>query len=56
MKPSEDGWFEITVEVSISPVFFAWVFQFGELARINGPDSLIEEMQGLLKGNMQHYS
>ena len=27
--PSENGYFKVTVEVSLSPTFYAWVFRFG---------------------------
>jgi len=34
------GWFTISVEVSASPVFLGWMFQFGSKAEILEPDSL----------------
>lgn len=43
--------FKIHVEVSNSPVFLSWIFQFGEKAAILGPESLKSSMQELiLKG------
>jgi len=53
--PSEDDWFDISVSVSISPVFLAWMFQFGSLAVINTPDKLINAMCELLDENNQCY-
>ena len=53
--PAEDGWFEISVDVSISPVFLAWMFQFGEYAAILSPDSLIEAMQRMLEEHNRYY-
>ena len=54
--PSVDGWFDITVDVSISPVFLAWIFQFGRLAVIKSPEKLINAMQELLEEHMLNYS
>ena len=56
MLPSTDGWFEILVHVSISPVFLAWVFQFGDSAEIKEPDSLIVAMRELAKKSIRRYS
>lgn len=36
-KPVDDTHFELTAEVSLSPTFFAWVFQFGGKVQIQGP-------------------
>ena len=54
--PSTDGWFDIIVDVSISPVFLAWIFQFGRLSMIKSPEKLINAMQGLVEEHMQNYS
>jgi predicted DNA-binding transcriptional regulator YafY len=56
MLPSTDGWFEISVHVSISPVFLAWVFQFGDCAEIKEPDSLIVAMRELAEKSIRRYS
>lgn len=56
MRPSADGWFEISVDVSISPVFLAWVFQFGDSAEIKEPDSLIRAMRELAEKSIYRYS
>lgn len=53
--PSSDGWFEISVHVSISPVFLAWMFQFGDCAEIKEPDSLIMAMKELAEKSIQRY-
>lgn len=36
--------FEVTVEVSLSPTFYAWVFQFEGGVRILEPQSVVDEM------------
>ncbi|MDR1439322.1 MAG: WYL domain-containing protein [Clostridiales bacterium] len=51
-----DGWFEMGADVSVSPVFLAWMFQFGERAEIKAPASLIAAMRELLRANAEKYA
>ena len=51
----KDGKVEIRVEVSGSPVFLAWMFQFGDRAQILGPQSLLEAMRELVETNRAQY-
>jgi len=53
--PKDNDWFDIVVDVSVSPVFLAWIFQFGNRAEIQSPDSLIDAMKKLLDENAQNY-
>ena len=55
MLSSENSRFEISVHVSVSPVFLAWLFTFGGLAEIKAPDSLIAAMKELIIKNKQVY-
>ena len=55
MLSAGDGWFDILVDVSISPVFLAWMFNFGDCAVIKEPDSLITAMKELIEKNRRHY-
>ena len=41
--------FAFSVEVSVSPTFFAWVFEFGGKIKIINPQSVIDEYYELLK-------
>ena len=41
-KPVDDTHFLLTAEVSLSPTFFAWVFQFGGKIQIQGPEEAID--------------
>jgi len=47
--------FEVTVDVSVSPVFLGWLFQFGGKAVIKEPDSLIDAMRNLIDANSRVY-
>jgi len=51
-----DGWFEISADVSVSPVFLAWMFQFGDRAEIKKPESLIAAMRELIQANARKYT
>jgi len=50
-----DGWVTFSGEVSASPVFLSWLFQFGERAVIKEPDSLIEAMKTLISEASKNY-
>ena len=45
----DDNHFSVSREVSMSPTFYAWMFQFGEKAKIEAPDTLIEAYKKYLK-------
>ena len=47
--PVDAQTFRLTTEVSLSPTFFAWVFQFGGKVRILGPDEAIEKYRTMLQ-------
>lgn len=47
--------FEISVDVSNSPVFLSWMFQFGDKAEIVAPDSLRKSMAALIAENARKY-
>ena len=40
--------FEVTVDISASPVFLSWIAQFGDKAEIISPDSLRETMRAMI--------
>ena len=46
-KPVDDTHFLLTAEVSLSPTFFAWVFQFGAQVQIEGPKKAKEKYRAL---------
>jgi len=43
MIPQPDGTFTLTVDVDVSPVFYAWVFSFSGRVKILGPESVVQE-------------
>ena len=47
-KPVDDTHFLLTAEVSLSPTFFAWVFQFGGKVQILAPMDAFTEFQELI--------
>ena len=44
--------FSVSVEVSVSPTFFAWVFEFGGKIKILSPQCAIDEYVNLLKKSL----
>jgi len=53
---SGDNKFTIRANVSASPVFLGWMFQFGEQAEISEPESLREAMRGMLETGSKTYA
>ena len=47
--PEEDGRFRVKAEVSLSPPFFAWVFEFGGMIRIVSPQQAVDGYAKLAK-------
>ncbi len=46
---------EVRANVSVSPVFLGWMFQFGDRAEVTGPDSLRAAMLELIQANARQY-
>jgi len=55
LKARDNGWIEVKADVSVSPVFLAWMFQFGDHAQIKAPQSLITAMRESLLANAYKY-
>ena len=47
-KPVDDTHFHLTAEVSLSPTFFAWVFQFNGKVMIQGPEGAIQKYKFII--------
>ena len=50
----DDDHFRFKAEVSISPVFFAWIFQFGEMIQIIGPKEVKEIYSERLRKELEY--
>ena len=50
--PIDDSTFRLVAEVSLSPTFFAWVFQFSGKVKILKPIEAIEKYRALLQAGM----
>lgn len=48
-QKADEGHFQFTAEVSVSPTFFSWVFMFGGKIKILGPQSVIDAYDELIK-------
>ncbi len=44
-----DDYFTVTIEVSLSPPFYAWVFQFSGEIKILEPEEAVEKMNSMAK-------
>jgi predicted DNA-binding transcriptional regulator YafY len=55
IMPKDDGRFEVAVDVTVSPVFLGWIFQFGGKAQILCPDSLVDAMREMIAVNSAFY-
>ena len=55
LVPEEDGHFTVTLEVVVSPQFYAWLTAFGGDAEILGPPEVREEYRAHLAGILKQY-
>jgi predicted DNA-binding transcriptional regulator YafY len=55
LAPNDEGFFEVTVDVAVSPVFLGWIFQFGGKAKILSPSNLVDLMKEHIKSNIEIY-
>jgi len=44
MVPAGDNHFTITVRIALSPIFYGWIFQFGDLCEVIEPQSLKNDL------------
>jgi predicted DNA-binding transcriptional regulator YafY len=56
LHKTNDGKFIVNAEVSASPVFLGWIFQFGDLVEILEPESLRNAMLKMSKTCQEKYS
>lgn len=53
---SDESHFTVSVDVAVSPQFFAWVFAFGTAAEILSPESVREGFKQMACETLAHYS
>ncbi len=53
MVPQTDGTFTLSTTVTVSPVFFSWVFSFGGRVKILGPASVAEQYREMCRRAME---
>ncbi len=49
----DDGYFVASIEVALSPNFYAWVFRFGGGMKILSPKKAVEEMRGMAEAVLE---
>ncbi len=55
LRPADADHFDVTVKVSISPVFLTWLMNFGGRVRIAGPQWVIDEQVKLARACIGQY-
>lgn len=55
LVPQREGYFTVSANVVISPLFFAWVCGFGEEARIIWPEDIAGQMKEYIKNILKLY-
>ncbi len=55
MIPDGDSHFTINLNVAVSPQFFAWIFGFGNLAKVISPQSVVKEIINKIKEINESY-
>lgn len=56
LRPDEDGHFTVRASLVPSPQFYAWVFGFGDLAQILGPENVVDGMRAQLERTARLYN
>ena len=51
----DDDHFSVSVNVAVSPQFYAWVFGLGNYVTITGPDHVVKGMKDMLEKVSKHY-
>ena len=47
--PVDKDHFQFDAEVSVSPTFFSWIFEFGGMIKIVGPESVKEQFHEMVQ-------
>ena len=52
----DDKHFKVNINVKVSPVFLAWVFEFGDLMEVISPNSVKTELRQMAQNMLARYS
>jgi len=55
VRPDEEGFSHINVDVAVSPQFYGWIFSLGTGVRIVGPESVVDGMKAYLNDISEVY-
>ena len=48
-SPVDKDHFQFDAEVSVSPTFFSWIFEFGGMIKIIGPENVKEKYSEMVQ-------
>ena len=54
-RPVDDTHSEFSVEVNVSPQFFAWIFGLGTKVKVVGPEDVVKELKDYGKAFLENY-
>ena len=55
MRRTQEGFFEVTVRVAVSPLFLTWIMNFGADVKIISPNSVAEKLVQTAKAAIEAY-
>ena len=55
MMADGDENFIVNVEVAVSPIFFGWIFQFGDMVEVLSPQNLVDELKERSQKLLERY-
>jgi predicted DNA-binding transcriptional regulator YafY len=51
----DEAWFVANIKVTLSPVFFSWLIQFGGRAQVLEPAEVRRQLKELLRESLENY-
>lgn len=56
IRKIDDEYCQITVDIAVSPQFFAWIFSLGKDVKVIGPDEVVTQIKSFGTGFMDNYN
>ena len=53
--PSDEGYFDVTVSINVSDIFFGWVTNFGSKMKITAPQNVVDDYKKHIKKIIKQY-